>query len=311
MEIQFYTISEDMARAANDANSMSDYKQGSATEEYRKRVESVYAVVEKIKQKRPNLAEKAERMAGRYSKKLAEYYNSYYRNEASCPSVLISGAGNFPVKKKNKQNSRRDSLMDSLMQEWNSLESYAKKITNLLTMNQPILSGDAQAIEMLEEKLESLTELQDRMKAVNAYWRKHKTVEGCPELSVSQQEELKKAMSESWHLSDAPFAGYQLSNNNAKIKNTKARLERLKKAKEAGTKETENDFFKVVENTDLMRLQLFFDGKPDEETRDIVKKHGFRWSPKNGCWQRQLTTNGKYALKEVITELQKTSASGV
>ena len=132
MEIQFYTISEDMARAANDANSMSDYKQGSATEEYRKRVESVYAVVEKIKQKRPNLAEKAERMAGRYSKKLAEYYNSYYRNEASCPSVLISGAGNFPVKKKNKQNSRRDSLM----QEWNSLESYAKKITNLLTMNQ-------------------------------------------------------------------------------------------------------------------------------------------------------------------------------
>ena len=227
MEIQFYTISEDMARAANDANSMSDYKQGSATEEYRKRVESVYAVVEKIKQKRPNLAEKAERMAGRYSKKLAEYYNSYYRNEASCPSVLISGAGNFPVKKKNKQNSRRDSLM----QEWNSLESYAKKITNLLTMNQPILSGDAQAIEMLEEKLESLTELQDRMKAVNAYWRKHKTVEECPELSVSQQEELKKAMSESWHLSDAPFAGYQLSNNNAKIKNTKARLERLKKGK--------------------------------------------------------------------------------
>ena len=63
MEIQFYTISEDMARAANDANSMSDYKQGSATEEYRKRVESVYAVVEKIKEKRPNLAEKAERMA--------------------------------------------------------------------------------------------------------------------------------------------------------------------------------------------------------------------------------------------------------
>ena len=60
MEIQFYTISEDMARAANDANSMSDYKQGSATEEYRKRVESVYAVVEKIKEKRPNLAEKGD-----------------------------------------------------------------------------------------------------------------------------------------------------------------------------------------------------------------------------------------------------------
>ena len=60
MEIQFYTISEDMARAANDANSMSDYKQGSATEEYRKRVESVYAVVEKIKKDAEATAAKLE-----------------------------------------------------------------------------------------------------------------------------------------------------------------------------------------------------------------------------------------------------------
>ena len=307
MERLFFTINELTARAAKEANSMSGYVAGSATSEYQNMVNRVYDTVEKIKEKKPNLAEKAQHMAERYSRKLAEYFNAYYRNEASCPSILISGAGNFPVRKKEKQNSRRETLMN----DWKYLENYATKIEHLLTMEQPILSGDAQAIEMLEEKLESLTELQDRMKAVNAYWRKHKTVEGCPELSVSQQEELKKAMSESWHLSDAPFAGYQLSNNNAKIKNTKARLERLKKAKEAGTKETENDFFKVVENTDLMRLQLFFDGKPDEETRDIVKKHGFRWSPKNGCWQRQLTTNGKYALKEVITELQKTSASGV
>ena len=60
MEIQFYTISEDMARAANDANSMSDYKQGSATEEYRKRVESVYAVVEKNRRDRTLLKRQRE-----------------------------------------------------------------------------------------------------------------------------------------------------------------------------------------------------------------------------------------------------------
>lgn len=84
MEIQFYTISEDMARAANDANSMSDYKQGSATEEYRKRVESVYAVVEKIKQKRPNLAEKAERMAGIHSCRSGTAWNPMQRRLQIC-----------------------------------------------------------------------------------------------------------------------------------------------------------------------------------------------------------------------------------
>lgn len=84
MDIQFYTISEDMARAANDANSMSDYKQGSATEEYRKRVENVYAVVEKIKEKRPNLAEKAERMAGIHLCRSGTAWNPMQRRLQTC-----------------------------------------------------------------------------------------------------------------------------------------------------------------------------------------------------------------------------------
>lgn len=45
------------------------------------------------------------------------------------------------------------------MNDWKYLENYATKIEHLLTMEQPILSGDAQAIELLEEKLESLKEI--------------------------------------------------------------------------------------------------------------------------------------------------------
>ena len=152
MERLFFTINELTARAAKEANSMSGYVAGSATSEYQNMVNRVYDTVEKIKEKKPNLAEKAQHMAERYSRKLAEYFNAYYRNEASCPSILISGAGNFPVRKKEKQNSRRETLMN----DWKYLENYATKIEHLLTMEQPILSGDAQAIELLEEKLESL-----------------------------------------------------------------------------------------------------------------------------------------------------------
>ena len=54
-----------------------------------------------------------------------------------------------------------------------------------------------------------------------------------------------------------------------------------------------------------MRLQLFFDNKPEAEIRDILKKHGFKWSPKNSCWQRQLTNNAKYALSQVNYNLCK------
>ena len=62
--------------------------------------------------------------------------------------------------------------------------------------------------------------------------------------------------------------------------------------------EAGNDFFKVVENHEIMRLQLFFEDTPDENTRTVLKRHGF--------WQRNLTTNAKVALHRVLEELKKT-----
>ncbi len=46
-------------------------------------------------------------------------------------------------------------------------------------------------------------------------------------------------------------------------------------------------------------------GKPDAEIREAVKHNGFKWSPKNKCWQRQLTNNAKYSLKCLIKQLDQ------
>lgn len=307
MERTYFSINEQTARVAKNINSFSEYKEGSATAEYRHYVDKVYEVVERIAEEKPHLLEKAERMAGRYSRKLSIYFNDYYRNEASCPSIMISGGGNFPVRKKEKQNSRRETLH----KEWEYLESYARKIENLLTMKQPILSGDEQAVELLQEKLDGMVETQNMMKAVNAYYRKEKTLDGCPELTHEEIEKLKADMASSWHWADVPYLPYELSNNNANIKRTRDRLESLKKVKEAGSQETECEFCKVVENTENMRLQLIFDGKPEPEVRDILKKNGFRWAPSQSAWHRQLTNNAKYALKEVMSELKKLQEEAV
>lgn len=300
MERKFYTIDENIARAANDLNYSREYVPGSATAIYRDYVENAYKNAEKVAESKPNLAEKAEWMAGSYSKKMADYWNAYYRNEASCPSVLISGAGNFPVGKKKRQNARRDALS----KEWGELVERAHRIERMITMDQPILSSDEKAIELLREKLSGLEELQGKMRAANAYWRKNGNIDGCSDLAESEQEERKEIMEQRWRVGMAPYGSYELSNNNAKINNTRARLKRLEELKDRGTKEAKNEFFKAVENTDLMRLQLFFEGKPDESTRTIVKRHGFRWSLKNGCWQRQLTPNARFAMKHVINDLQ-------
>jgi len=301
MEIIYYEINEGMAKLAKSANSFSDYAEGSATQEYKDYVKGVYDIVEKIVEVKPNLAIRAIRMAEQYSRKLAKYYNDYYRNEISCPSIMISGAGNFPVRKKEKQNSRRDTLI----KEWEYLKDYAKKIEDLLTMKQAILSNDENAIELLEDKLEKLESTQDMMKAVNTYYRKHKTLDNCPELTLEQIQKLKESMSLNNYYGSKPFLHFELSSNNAKIKTTRCRLENLKKEKESGTQEQENQFFKIVENKELMRLQLVFESKPEQEVMNTLNKNGFRWSYKNNCWQRQLTDNARCSLKRVIQLLEK------
>lgn len=67
----------------------------------------------------------------------------------------------------------------------------------------------------------------------------------------------------------------------------------------------ENDICRIVENEELKKIQLFFDGKPDEEVRSILKNRGFRWAPKEGAWQRPLNDNGRYAARRVLEKLEK------
>ena len=168
-----------------------------------------------------------------------------------------------------------------------------------------IKSGDADAVERLEKKLNGLKELQEKMKAANAYYRKNKTLDDCPALTQEQIDSLKEKMQKDWHYEDKPFVTYQLSNNNAEIHRIEGRLKKLRAAKTEGNTESENKYFRTVENAEIMRLQLFFDGKPEAEVRDILKKNGFRWSRKNNCWQRQLTDNARYSLERVKKELEE------
>ena len=112
-------------------------------------------------------------------------------------------------------------------------------------------------------------------------------------------------MKSKWHYLDKPYQSFELSNNNQNIHATRERLERLKKEKEKETGTYDTKHFKVTENTEIMRLQLFFDEKPDTEIRKAVKKNGFNWSPKNSCWQRQLTDNARYSLKQLIKQLDE------
>lgn len=302
MERNYYLINEKEAKTAHDMMSFSEYKSGSKTAEYKESVDKAYDLADEIAEAKPDCADRVYNMADKYSKKMAEYFNRDFHIGCMCPSVLISGAGNFPVRKKEKQ----ILLWEKNHRFFNEIQEILTKMESILYGNDMIMSCDEDAIQKLEEKLENLKANQEKMKSANKAIRMKNISKGDGLLNnMGFTEEQIKDLRTPDYCGRIGYPDYALRNNNANIHRIEARLRNLKTIKDKGTTETENQFFKVVENTELMRLQLFFEGKPEQKVRDILKKNGFKWAPSQSAWQRQLTGNAKYALERVIEQIER------
>lgn len=289
--MSYHTINEEAARRANDMNSFRDYKAGSATAEYRRMVDAATELAERQKQRvDPMYHEKIDRLLETYCRKLAENMNASYSIEARCPSILVSGGSNFPVRKKEKQNAARDRNLE----EWNYIQGLLDKIRGVGTGG--ISSDDPQAVEKLEAKLAALEKHQEMMKAANAAIRMKDPAKGDAKLA-----ELGYTPEDIAKLRAPDFCGrigypaYELQNNNANIRRIRGRIAELKKRTENTPEGWEFDGGRVVVNTTENRLQIIFDGKPDADVRTELKGEGFRWAPSQGAWQRQLTDNAMRA----------------
>lgn len=273
-------IDETAAKRGHEAYSFSDYNAGSATAEYNAAVADVRTAADEVREHIPEeYRGELDRLVNRYAAKLADWTNRKNRADASCPSWFITGAANYPHKKHEKQMQR----LDKLFKEYDSITALENRIKNFAyeCKHRPIKAGDASAAEKLRAKVEELTALQNQMKQENAEARRRGDI--------------------------APYGAYTLSNNRQNLKRYADRLSALEAAKSVPTATTDNieeNGFRVVRNTEIMRLQFLFDSKPDEQTRTILKSNGFRWAPSQKAWQRQLTANAERAAHTVANAIQ-------
>lgn len=284
---KYYPINEEAARRAKNANSFSDYVPGSATAAYREMVDRAYALGERQKGRvDPMYHEKIDGLIDRYARKLAENINQSNLIDARVPSILIAGGSNFPVRKKEKQNAARDKNMGEYMQ----IEGLLDKVRS--TGMGGISADDDRAVEKLEAKLAGLEAMQEEMKTVNAYYRKHKTLEGCPVLSAEEIGKLQSSMASDWRKNPVPYPSYLLTNNNANIRRTRQRIEDLKSQSEYAGWAFPGGQAEINEGEN--RLQLFFEEKPSEEQRRELKSKG----PAYERWAKV------YNLKQMAAALQ-------
>ena len=258
---------------------------------------------------------------------VTEAYNDQISRRANNPSWAITGPANYNYKAAEKKTDaalkKSGEYAVKILRFINNTEKGLKDLTpaedeiarwrqGKWGHGETISSDDPLAKEKLTAKLEYLEERQEFMKQANAIARKEKR--------------------------DKPYPSFALTNNNATIKATKDRIEGLSKAEQrkgAISPETQEILYfakditaqkkidsgelvinkhkpelwrqnssptgvRIIQNTDINRLQIEFDDKPDEEMRSKLKANGFKWAPSQGAWQRQLTDNATAAVKRIF-----------
>ena len=295
-------ISESLAVSAFNGTSFSPERRGAM---YRKDyADTLAADYERLKlqAERGGTLDMLDAEFSRYRAGYRQRMNAWLHSHSRCMSAMITGPANFPT----RRNQKRNDIEHKRMGEMIHFRERALRaiVRNLRPDLAPIMAGDADAIERLQDKLETLERRQARMKEINAA---HKAFKKKPEslldASLSEQEkDMIRAYVPAYSWEPHPFAPFQLTNNGATIRQTKARIEQLTKAKATPEKSFECAGGLRVEDCPAdNRVRLFFPDKPSADVRGKLKSSGFRWSPTIGAWQAYRNNTAMQVAQSFVT----------
>lgn len=235
-----------------------------------------------------------------YVAKYKENYSHWLASMSRCTSTMITGGSGYNVRRhdkvhgwersasdnfrtwrtkaleaiaRNSERDRRNNLTDSqrIAEDFKPLrkeiiETYATPATWKKALCYGKLERVAVKgnVEMMERSIEFIKEMEERMSPI--FTPRHK-VWKLVELATSMRERLNDKMEQETEIED-------------------------------------NGICEVHRNHEADRLQLIFDGKPSAEVISILKQNGYRWSPRFGAWQRQLTVNATNGLDRVLSQIK-------
>lgn len=221
-------------------------------------------------------------------------FTAYLSSHAQVVSSMVAGRSNFPVARMQKRGDAADKRRAELL-EWrkNALASAVKSLT---ATNIEATGGPLAAIERnIQERLNN----QERYKAINAIVKG----KGTATEKAAKLEVLGLSRVEAVRYLTPDFAGrkgvpsYALQNNLKEIRRLEARLEeeREKDQRAAAAVDGPQSFpfdgGTVEYDYDDDRLRIRHATKPPTEVIAELRSRGFKWSPTNTAWQRQLTEN--------------------
>jgi hypothetical protein len=249
-------------------------------------------------------------MAAKHEERGSALYEAGMERLRAIPFGQPILVGHYSEKADRSYRSRACATVERGFAETAKAQHYAEK-AEAARKNRAISSDDPDAPDKLRERIEGLEARQERMKAINKIiQRKPKNMPTDEKIAalagfLNVSEPTAARMFEPDCCGWIGHPTWELSNNSANIRRLKARLTQVEQAaayrEEVGEdgREEQHEGFTIREDVEDNRIRLLFPGKPDEATRAILKARGFRWSPYNSAWQRQLNNAGRWAAQEV------------
>lgn len=251
------------------------------------------------------LAKLPEEVRDHYEDAYIAKYSEWLGCLSRCFSQFITGAGGWKpaTYRRHERTNNAERAARQRLDEW------AEKVIRRCN-RQERLTGWAE-VERLQDKVDKLKDLQEKMKACNVIVRNKKLSdeEKVDEMiALGLSEKTANSVLQPDFLGRVGFPSYCLSNNLAKIKDAEARLQRH--ANMAGKEDAEQEYPWGTLRTDYSdeRYRFIFDGKPAAEIISLMKQNAFKWSRANEAWQRQITPNATYAVKRMIEQLNQMAA---
>ncbi|MEJ7829622.1 MAG: DUF3560 domain-containing protein [Segetibacter sp.] len=242
-----------------------------------------------------NLAAKNENLSGLH-------FDAAHQISSFIPFGQPILVGHHSEKRHRRDLEKIDNGMRKAVEADKKAAYYKDRAENLLN-GTAISSDDPKALDKLQEKLENLELQQELMKDCNKIIKKVKLN---PAEKISELMKLGLSEPTATKLLSPDFCGrigipsYKLTNNNAVIRNTRERIEKLEKIAAMEDSEEEINGITLKVSTDDNRVQIFFPYIPSEDVRKQLKSYGFHWTPSIGAWQRQISNHAIYYAKEVL-----------
>lgn len=231
----------------------------------------------------------------KYKEGVLKHFNIILNAKSRVISPMITGPANFPV----RQNQKR---MASEMKRHDEFAEFREKFWKYTKKGLSVLKTNEQKNDEEFNRLKKEIDVYDKFKwSFSSFYGKiERSFKNYPESAIKALKYLQTK--------------YKIPKNAKILRLLEKPIEEHIKEQEESKKEIENKGVQEVSrqgniailyNYEIDRVQINFldNEKPSEEIRKLLKGNGFKWSPKNGVWQRQLTQNGKWASERVVKQI--------